>query len=148
MAKTHADTTLGDVAQTDRDNFSHIDGKENRTFKFTNAQSAQRFMINVYVMALKQMGIKIRPGMDAKRIDRLLNSKGVFIEHREYPKEERVYQSGFFIYRIGEHEDTHRAEKELAYFISNPHTKDTGNILMLRREFYVRTNVKIKRGCA
>lgn len=146
MSKTHADTTLGDVAQTDRDNFSHVDGKENKTFKFSDVQAARIFMFKVYDMALKRLGIKVRPGMDANRIDRMLRSKGVFIEHREYPKDERVYKSGFFIYRIADHEETHRAEKELAYFISNPFTKDTGNIHLLRREFYIRTNVKIKSG--
>ncbi|MGD9825829.1 hypothetical protein [Desulfobacter sp.] len=142
MSKLHQDTTLGDLAGMDRENFAHVDNKEAKTYKFPSARAAGLFMAKAYDKALRSLGVKIRPGMDAKRIDRMLVSKGVRVEHREYPPDEKTYVSGFFFYRFSE--DSEQSTRELAYFVSNPFTSTGGNIKRLFRDFYVRTNVK---GC-
>lgn len=145
MALRHKDTTLGDVANTDKDNFLHINGKENKTFRFLNEKDAQVFRMKAFDTALRRLGVKIRRGMDKKRIDRLLLSRGVIVEHREYAASEEVYRSGFFIYKTAKYEESHRAERELVYYVSNPYIKDTGYIILLKKTYYVTTNVKFNR---
>jgi hypothetical protein len=139
MTKFHQDTTLGDVAEMDRGNFAHVNNTETKTYKFPTAQVAGRFMAQCYDKALRKLGVKVRPGMDAARIDRLMVSRGVRLEHREYPPDEENYVSGFYFYRVSE--DDINATRELAYFVSNPFRHE-GRITSLHEAFYVRTNVQ------
>lgn len=139
MTKLHQDTTLGDMQANDRDNFSHINNQDTKTYQFPSAKAAGMFMGQAFDKAMRKLGVKIRPGMDSARIDRLMVSKGVRVEHRVYPPEEEIHVSGFYIYRLSE--DSDRATRELAYFVSNPFFRE-GTIITLRRIFFVRTNVK------
>ena len=141
MSKMHQDTTLGDLAELDRDNFAHVGDKETKTYRFPSVKSAWIFMFQAYDKALRAMGVKIRPGMDAKRIDRLLVSRGVRVEHREYPPEEKDYVSGFYFYRFSE--DSEQSTREISFFVSNPYTRVGGKIKLLHKDFYVKTNVKV-----
>ena len=138
--KQSEDTTLGDMAVTDRDNIQAIN-KESKIYKFMSAQAAHKYMCQAYDKALRTLGVKIRPGMDAVRIDRLLVSRGVRIEHREYPPDEPDYVSGFFFYKMSE--DSERAIREIAFFVSNPFTQVSGKIQTLYRDYFIKTNVNV-----
>lgn len=141
MSKLHQDTTLGDLAEIDKGNFAHVDSKESKTYKFATYSDAIKFMARAHAKALRSLGVKIKPGMNAKRIDRMLVSRGVRLEHREYPPDEKNYVTGFFFYRFSE--DSEQSDRELAYFISNPFTSTGGKIELLHKDYYVRTNVKM-----
>lgn len=142
MSKMHQDTTLGDMAEIDQDNFAHVCGKETKTYRFPSSRAAFSFMAQAYDKALRSMGVKIRPGMDAKRIDRLLASKGVRVEHREYPPDQDLYVSGFYFYRFSE--DSEQSTREIAFFVSNPYTRTGGRIELLHNDYFVQTNAKVQ----
>ena len=110
MARNDVDTTLGDINRLDRDNFEHMKEKYGNVYKFSNADAAGMCMAKFIDKIVRKSGVKIRPGMDAKRIDRMLASKNVRIEHRVYGEEEELYRSGVFIYD----------NKEISGFVSNP----------------------------
>jgi len=110
MGLNDAGTTLGDLNRLDRDNFEHMKERYGTVYKFANEEEAVMCMGKFFDRIMRKSGVKIRPGMDAKRIDRMLTSKNVKVEHRVYDEEEELFRSGAFIY------DNH----ELAGFVSNP----------------------------
>lgn len=131
MGIADRDTTLGDLNRLDRDNFAHIDNKDCKTYAFPSYKSAVAFMGQAFDKAMRKCGVKVRPGMDGNRIDRMMKSRGVKVEHREYGPDEILYRSGIFIYD----------NREIAAFISNPHVRE-GKIVELYEKFVIRTNVK------
>ncbi len=110
MAINDKDTTLGDLNRLDRDNFEHMKERYGNMYKFTDQKEATMCMGKFLDKILRKSGVKIRPGMDEKRIDRMLASRDVRIEHRVYEDDEELYKSGVFIYD----------GKEIAGFVSNP----------------------------
>jgi len=131
MGIADSTTTLGDLNRLDRDNFAHIDNTACKTYAFPTYKAAVSFMGQALNKALRKCGVKVRPGMEEGRIDRMMSSKNVKVEHRAYGKDEQLYRSGLFVYD----------NREIAAFISNPFVRE-GRIIDLREQFHVRTNVK------
>jgi hypothetical protein len=130
MGVYNSDNTLGDLNRLDRDNFAHIDNKDCKSYAFTTYEAAVKFMGQATDKAMRRCGVKVRPGMDGARIDRMMKSRGVKVEHREYGPDEVLYRSGIFIYD----------NREIAAFVSNPYVRE-GKIIDLHEKFIVRTNV-------
>ncbi len=131
MGIADRDTTLGDLNRLDRDNFAHIDNKDCKTHAFISYKTAVSFMGKAMDKAMRKCGVKIRPGMEGSKIDRMMRSKNVKVEHRAYGKDEELYRSGIFVYD----------QREIAFFISNPFVRE-GKIIDIHAKFHVRTNVK------
>lgn len=122
-----SETTLGDLNRIDRDNFNHINGRHGKEYKFTTVRDAYVFMGQSLDRILRKSGVKIRPGMDATRINRMLDSREVRVEHRDYGPDEPLYMSGAFVYD----------HKEIAGFVSRPFYRKSERIHLLPA-FYVR----------
>ncbi len=131
MAFFDNETTLGDLNRHDRDNFAHVMKRDAKLYKFTSLKQAQRFMGTCVDKALRKCGVKIKPGMDGKRISRMMTSRNVKVEHRTYDEKEELYTTGLFIY------DNH----EIAAFISSP-LQQISNINLIPA-FYIKTTVKL-----
>ncbi|RLB94826.1 MAG: hypothetical protein DRH26_00055 [Deltaproteobacteria bacterium] len=131
MGIADRDTTLGDLNRLDRDNYAHIDNKDCKTYAFPSYKFAVKFMGQAFDNAMRKCGVKVRVGMASTKIDRMMKSRGVKVEHREYGQDEILYRSGIFIYD----------NREIAAFISNPFVRE-GNIIDLYEKYHVRTNVK------
>jgi len=131
MGIADRDTTLGDLNRLDRDNFAHIDNKDCKTYAFPTYKAAVHFMGKALEKALRKSGVKIRDGMPSARIDRMMKSRDVKVEHRNYGKDEVLYRSGLFVYD----------NREIAAFVSNPFVRE-GNIVDLYEKFHVRTSVQ------
>jgi len=135
-----SDTTLGDLNIHDRDNFTHLIKNKGRIFKFATQDQAIQFMSQCVDKCLRKCGVKIRPGMDAHRIDRLITSRKVKVEHREYLEESELKRAeidgdeprktGFFIYQ----------DHEIAGYISNPFYQKTK--IDILPAYYVLTTVQ------
>ncbi|HEX9972307.1 MAG TPA: hypothetical protein VGD14_09570 [bacterium] len=124
------ETTLGDLNSIDRDNFDHIDSKYGKIHIFQTLEQALKFVGHCVDKALKKSGVKIRPGMTAERVDRMLKSREIRVEDRDYGPEEELYLSGLFIYD----------KKEIVAFVSRPFYRKSE--LSTLPQFYVRTTVK------
>ncbi|WP_300456643.1 hypothetical protein [Desulfobacula sp.] len=130
MAYIDKETTLGDLNRMDRDNFAHVMKRDAKTYKFQTAKAARLFMGQCVDKIMRKCGIKIRPGMDGKRISRLMASRKVKVEHRVYDEKEPLYQTGLFIYD----------NLEIAGFVSSPFKQESE--IDLIPAFYIRTTVK------
>jgi len=126
-----SDTTLGDLNRRDRDNFDHIMKHDSQTYRVDSVADARKLMGHFVDKLMKKCGVKIRPGMDGNRIDRLMRKHNVRVEHREYPPDEPLYQTGVFIYKNG----------EIAGFVSSPF-QYKGQIELLP-QYFIRTTVRL-----
>lgn len=127
-----SDTTLGDLNRRDRDNFDHVLKHEAKTYRFTYASEARKFMGKCFDLIMRKCGAKIRPGMDGPRIERLMRNHNIKVEHREYPPDEPLYQTGVYIYK----------NAEIAGFVSSPF-KYHGKKVELLPQIFIRTTARI-----
>ena len=127
-----SDTTLGDLNRRDRDNFSHVMEHGTKTYRFNSVGDARKFMGHCFDLIMKKCGVKVRAGMAAQGIDRLMRKHNVRVEHREYPPDEPLYQTGVYIYKNG----------EIAGFVSSPF-RYQGTKIELLPQFFIRTTARV-----
>jgi hypothetical protein len=127
-----SDTTLGDLNRRDRDNFDHVLKHDAKTYRFATAKDARRFMGHCFDQIMRKCGAKVRPGMDGPRIDRLMRKHSIKVEHRKYPPDEPLYQTGTYIYKNG----------EIAGFVSSPF-RYQGQKIELLPQFFIRTTARV-----
>jgi hypothetical protein len=127
-----SDTTLGDLNRRDRDNFDHVLKHDAKTYRFASVNDARKFMGHCFDLIMRKCGAKVRPGMDSNRIDRLMRKHNVKVEHREYPPDEPLYQTGMYIYKNG----------EIAGFVSSPF-RYHGALVELLPQYFIRTTARI-----
>ncbi len=141
MAINDSGTTLGDLNRLDRDNFDHIMKRDGQIYKFATYKQAVMFMGQCVDKVMRKCGVKIRPGMDENRINRLMKSREVKVEQRTYDIEVESkradsqggtpYQSGLYIY----------SRQEIAGFVSSPFQVQSE--IDLIPAFYIKTTGKM-----
>ncbi len=129
MGVYNSDTTLGDLNRLDRDNYNHIDNKEAQTYRFPSHSAALKFVNQCIKKSLERCGVKMLPG-NGEEMEKVMDAKNIRVEHRDYPPEEELYMSGWFIYD----------NREISAFISNPFIYKTD--FAANQDFFVRTTVK------
>ncbi len=130
MGVYNSDTTLGDLNRLDRDNYNHIDNKLAKTYRFPNAHAAFAFVGECLQTALGKCGVPVVP-MDGDIVSRVMKDLNIKVEHRNYPPEEELYMSGWFVYD----------NREIAAFISNPFQR-ISQMIDTNNDVFVRTTVK------
>lgn len=130
------DMTLSEIAENDTYMVEETIRNADRFF-FYSLVSAQRFVGACMKNTMDYIGVKIRPNMHEKMVDRLLKSHKVQVEHRNKYQDEDAWRNGIYIYKNG----------ELVAFIStvlerDPYGKINVNIPHEHARYVVITNAR------
>jgi hypothetical protein len=127
--------TIDEMAENDGYMVEHAI-KNAKRYTFFNLEEARAFTGRAVQETLDRLGIKIRPGVSPKFIDKHLEHKRVKVECREKYKGNDTWKCGIYIYQDG----------ELVAFVSSVFHDEPNPFLLRdqRDKFYVISNAKVK----